>query len=238
MSSGVTMQRAFLPEGEQVKLVMAAVVALVLGFLLGGLGPRRELSDSRTQLSDMEKDLFKARKKSACTTSGSFRLPFPDFSDNSQPSAKASPLPTLVASSDSSPTATASPVDKMVAFQTAEDAQRIRSRQSRDALIESAHLDPKQQQSLDDAIAKMNAALAGYAEEVGEVMQSNADGTEPDPQTVLHLTHEVTGVLLQAQNTLDQVAGPSNGTPDSSRQIWNYVDLEIFRSVAEQMPAK
>ena len=48
------------------------------------------------------------------------------------------------------------------------------------------------------------------------------------------ISHEITGILYDAQTELDAVIGTEEweSVDEPSRQIWNYLDLEIFRDAA------
>jgi hypothetical protein len=60
----------------------------------------------------------------------------------------------------------------------------------------------------------------------------NAD-QEPSSRELLGLTHEVTGVLYEAQTAMDELIGDTSEVDRSAAEVWNLVDLEVFREAVE-----
>lgn len=211
------------------KVVAAAAVALVVGFLLGGIGPRRELQASRHTVTSLQEELEAARKRAG---RGAARyLPFPAFDDVPRTVPAATPARTPVAEGGEpavSPTRT--PPSAMEAFETALAAQRMRARQSRQALAEKARLSEREIEEIDAIVDRMNEALAEHSKEILAVIGT---GEEPDALTVIDVSHDVTGILYESQKSFEDVVGSDLPLVDeSARQVWNYVDLEIFRDAA------
>jgi hypothetical protein len=55
---------------------------------------------------------------------------------------------------------------------------------------------------------------------------------------MLGVTHDVTGVLHDSQESLDQLLGSPAAADDEARQVWNYIDLETFRPAVEELGAQ
>src|SRR4051812_49097950 len=205
------------------------VVGIVLGFLLGGLGPRRELAATKSQIADLETRVKTAEKKAAGRTSERF-LGFPAIPEIPRAAPKGSSTPRDPDASPE-PSPSGSPFDRMAAFQLAADAQRARAKQSRTALSEAAKLTHKQEEKVDDVIAKMNEQLTRYAAEMASLSTRLNEGEDPDPVELLSLTKDVSSILLDSQNAFQEAAGNPQGLDPSASQVWNYVDLGIFKDV-------
>ena len=101
--------------------------------------------------------------------------------------------------------------------------QRVRSAAARAELVEKAGLTDAQVVRLDANVARMNAKLAGYGEEV--IAQATSQ-EPPTPAQALGLGHDVSGILYDGQQELDALAGDgAKGVDPSAVEIWNYVDL-------------
>ena len=217
-----------------VKAVAWIVVGVVVGFLLGGLGPRRELADAKAQISDLESRVAVAEKKASNRTSQGF-LGFPAIPEIPRAAPKVSATPRDPNASPE-PSPSGSPFDRMAAFDLAADAQRARAKQSRTALSEAAKLNRKQEDKVDDVIAKMNEQLSKYAAQMASLSTRLNEGQDPDPVELLTLTKDVSGILLESQNSLQEATGNPQGVDPSSSQVWNYVDLNIFKDVVQNLP--
>jgi hypothetical protein len=211
---------------------------IVIGFMLGGIGPAFDLARVR-------KDLAVAQRERD-QVSGGFRSVVPGLDQALQvgqppPAARAWPP-----QSDPQPLAAGAPAaaggpapsrlqrrrERLERFDDLEAGQKLRAAQSRAALIEQAGLDPEQLARFDAALVRMNAELAGYS---GELMELYLSDHMPSPQQMLSVGHEVSGVMLDAQKVLDEMVGPTQpgDLEDSPRQVWNYIDLSAFRPAVE-----
>jgi len=119
-------------------------------------------------------------------------------------------------------------------FDTMADAQKIRADQSRQALREQAQLDDKQMQMVDELIGMMNAKLAPHADVLLDMVDSNMS---PDPTELLFISKEVSSILYDGQAKLEGTVGPGSlrEVDEEAQQVWNYVDLEMFRPAAERI---
>ena len=209
-------------------------LGIVIGFLLGGTGPRRELAAAQAEIRELESALDEAGPRRG------LRSPVPGLDrilsqGTEHPSAAVAPSPEREARdagvSDGAPVADEGwRDDPYLAFERAASVQRVRSVQSRAALGEQAELSESELAEVDDAIAEMNEQLVGYGE---ELMFLALDGREPPPGDLLGITHDVTGILHRAQQRLETVLGERATQIDAeARRIWNYVDLDRLEPAA------
>lgn len=219
------------------KAAVWVVIALVAGFLLGGLGPRRDLAATQAKVDDLTRRAEAAEKKASRRGSDRF-LMLPEIPSVSAATAAPKASPTEGGKDGAeSPDPTGTPVDAMKAFDLAVEAQRMRAHQSRTALSEAAKLDPKQEQKVDDVVAKMNAELSQHAKEIADVMRSVNAGEEPDPLEMLTITRDVSSILVDSQAAFQTAVGTvPEGLDPSATQVWNYVDLSIFHDVMQNLP--
>ena len=215
------------------KALAAAVIGVVAGFLLGGIGPRRELSAMQKDQEQLADQLLEARKRANRGPAIQYLpIPMPDR----DPVARATPVPG--ATGEATPPG---PEDDdgfglgQAEFDLAADAQRLRMKQSKQALRERADLAAAKEAELDAILKKMNEELAKHAEEIAKLVEMGADA---QPVDFLQLSHDVTGILLDSQKAWEQSLGNDfDGLDETNQQVWNYVDLEYFRSAFEQLEA-
>lgn len=211
---------------------LGVVVGVVVGFLLGGAGPRRESAALRKENETLGDELLSARKKGGRQMRF---LPLPENDSTPRPK----PTATAVAANGETPGAQPAPTEhfklQIDEFRLAMDAQRIRIRQSRAVLEEKAKLDEADQKSLDAILAKMNEELAKHAQQLAEAAFW---GSEQPPLDMLGMTHEVTGILFDAQKQYQDLLGPDYAQLDeNTASVWNFVDLSYFQSQFEQAAA-
>lgn len=240
----------------QTRSPLAAVAALalgiVLGFVLGQIGPRAELAEREEEVADLERRLERA-------DTGGWRSPVPGFDrilrapeDESEARVER-PLGVDPAGSDPAPTTEVasadgpdggvprarwrerwrddSPDDRLEGFQRAASIQQVRRMQSRAAILQQADLADEEIVELDDALSEMNDALQGH----GEELLILAMGDEPPPaRDLLGITHDVTGILHRAQVRVERVLGPERAAQvdPSALEIWNHVDLSRLEPAA------
>ena len=126
--------------------------------------------------------------------------------------------------------------EQMSRFDDFVTVQRARAAASRAALVEQAGMSQVQLAQVDAAVADMNSKLARQGE---KVVTKVATQKEPEPATLLELSHEVSGILHEAQTKLDGTLGDAAESVDTSaRRIWNYVDVEPWRPFVEQELAR
>lgn len=219
------------------------LAGVVLGFVLGGIQPRRELAAIQDELDASRDRLVKAERKASrrlipAGLPGLSSPGEPDEPDTERDEADGPPPPSRddggeveVEGPRAEATPGASTQDPWMAFDAAVDAQRVRAQQSRAALQEQADLSDEQMAEVDAVMADMNRELAAYADEMLDMSE-----TDPAARDALGLAHDVTGVLYESQTALEQVIGGDALTDvdEQAAQVWNYVDLGIFRDSLEQ----
>ncbi len=223
-------------------------LGIVIGFLLGGIAPQVELARVELQLREARDALESAPSRSG------FGAIVPGF-DRAMRGPEGEPMaippqPAPPGESDDAPLVVWDGPDPGFAdggvgqvaadrdvvldhFETVVDAQRMRRMQSRAALIEQGELDDASVAEVDAAIERMNEALVPYAE---ELMLLTLGGQDLDPADMLGLTHDVTGILHEAQTSIDRLIGEHKGEVDEeARMVWNHLDIERFRPAVRAM---
>lgn len=220
-------------------------MGVVVGFLLGGIGPRTELSEREAEVASLTERLESTERSSG------WRSPVPGFDrilqapDDGRPLPMAEDAPVVVVEEEGTPVSAPmgdggvpdaggtgwrsrwgerSGDDRVDAFRRAASVQQVRRVQSRAALQQQADLSDEEMARVDDALDTMNAELLGYGEEL--LMLAMGD-EPPAARDLLGITHDVTGILQRAQLDVETVLGPERaGAVDpSALEIWNHVDL-------------
>lgn len=227
-------------------------VGIVLGFFLGGLAPRRELSERDERIAELERELEEG------DPGGGFRSPVPGLDRilrDPEPVDRGVPLPAAQGEAESGRGEDErvevedygdggvppigwrdrwrdrAPSEQLGAFQRAASVQRVRRVQSRAALAEQAGLEEEELAEVDAALSQMNAELLGHGEEL--VLLAMSD--EPPPaRELLGITHDVTGILHRAQLRIEEIVGPERAAAvdPSALEIWNHVDLAQLEPAA------
>ena len=206
-------------------------VGVVLGFLLGGFGPRRQLAAAEDDIVALEEQLANTHAPSR------LRSPVPGLNeilrerrDERREEEHSEGDDAGVAMDGGTTDEDAWDDDPLEAYHHAASLQRVRTVQSRAALQEQGELSDADLVEIDDAIMVMNNQLVGYGE---ELMFLALQGTEPEPGDLLGITHDVTGVLHEAQLELQRVVGErANSIDPEALQIWNYIDLDQLEPAA------
>lgn len=214
---------------------------LILGFLLGRVGPsldKAELEERVTQAEERAEQAERKRGPRSLILPGMGEvLPgAPDRGSKVKNAAEpdgAGPSPQDTGGPSSEQGFEGPPPDIAEQFELAVEAQRLRTTQSRAALIEQADLDDAQIAEIDQAMLRMNDELALLGEDLMAVAMS---GQEPDPTEMLGLSHDVTGILYEAQLSLEDSVGLEtlDGVDPQAAQVWNYIELEGFRDAVER----
>ena len=229
------------------KQIGFVVVGVVLGFLLGGVGPRGELGDLRQELAEANERADAAERRAVRKSGGSMFLPgmsqafstpsgddVPDDGERTRRIAGEDGAEIVIVEGEDGgrggPNADLPPEER---FDLAVDAQRLRAEQSRAALQQQGDLDDEQMARVDDVVNQMNADLAYLGEDVLDLMLADE---EPEAADVLGVSHDVTGVLYEAQTEMDAIVAESGEAVDpEASEVWNHIDLEEFRSAFEEM---
>lgn len=229
-------------------------LGLVVGFLLGTIPGRREVTGLKRRIRALERQLAQADEDAS---GGRLASPLPGLSGMLRggrppaPSLEApgpEPLrsdagrapvsPTAAAEAPASPpapstfgpdggTQRARPTREQ--FDLAVAAQRLRASQTREALREQADLDEAQMAQLDRAVERMNQRLEQYSDALVDLALTEE---APRARDVLSLTRDVTSILADGQGELERLVGDDRlaAIDESPAQIWNYIDLEKFRA--------
>ncbi len=229
------------------KQFVFAAVGIVIGFVLGGIGPRMDLTVLQDKLTAAQAELALAQQQSRGGRRPS--LPVPGMSemfsppDNIEAPEEPEDLeapdegdgPEVLVVDTGMPEAFApGPEDIAEEFDLAVDAQRLRAAQSRAALAEQADLSDAELDEFDSIVSDMNAELAEYGDVLMDIALS---GEEPEAEEMLGLTHEVTGILYDTQTAVNDLVGSEGmeSADPSARQVWNHVDLEVFRDTVDSV---
>lgn len=223
------------------RLILGLIAGVILGFLLGGVEPRRLLSGKDKEIEDLRAQLEEAQKKGKGRSSF---LPLPDLQvveearsardaareEGERASDEGVQIRVGDEPTNAAPPAPPSKEEQIKSFDVAVDAQRVRAKQSRAALQEKAGLSDEEMAEFDDIVSQMNEELAIYGEDVLAWAEE-----EPETRDALGVAHEVTGILYESQTALEELVGAEalDDVDEPSRQIWNYIDLETFRPAVE-----
>ena len=228
-------------------------LGILVGFVLGGIGPRLEVAEREVQIAELERELEAA-------DTGGWRSPVPGLDRilraPERPRERGAPEPVdgrRAQAEPGTPLPDAVPIDggvggeerprwrdrwqeeapedRLTAFRRAASIQRVRQMQSRAALFQQADLDEGERAEVDAALLEMNEELYGHGEELLMLAMSDAP---PEARDLLGITHDVTGILHRAQLRVETVLGPERtGDIDpSALEIWNHVDLSQLEPAA------
>jgi len=225
---------------------------IVLGFALGTIPGRREAAGEKRRAARLERELARRRHGlpgMASPLPGFDRMLTPEDgpppgdrrarraarrnAGGQEPGAAAAGKAPAAPPAGPEPTAPPPSDDPFGEFDTLVEAQRARAAQSRAALAEQAGLDEAQLRAVDRIVAQMNDELMPYGDELIAMATSDEP---PRPRDMLTLTHDVTGILSEAQLAFEQSVGDGAEEIDdeSVLEVWNYVDLERFRPYVDQ----
>lgn len=215
---------------------------VVLGFLIGGVGPNRELAELNERYDALQDENLKLqrRRSTGLDALGAMDrlLPgaaLPTRTEHGGPDGRPpdEPEPGRPAPSTDAPPATAPselppPAEPMEEFEAAVEVQAARAAQTRAALAEQADLSDAELEEFDAITDQLNLALADHADQLVELALL---GERPAPSALFGLTHEVSGVLLESQESLEALLGEDvvAETDPEALLVLNHVDLEIFR---------
>ncbi len=237
------------------KYIAVAAVAIVLGVLLGGIGPRGEARDLRDRIREIEetpctnqfgRDLALLMGQGVGRT-GSEPLPFDDepapAGGERSPEEIAAENPAAAEMAQAMEEAEAeaeeevreavleglSDEEELEAFRTALELRRA---QARAALREQADPDDDQWATLDGAVDQMNGTLIGLGEELTEMLASGEDPTRRD---AMEFTADALDALLEAE---DQMRGALDEEQlaeldDETLDPFSYIDPELIDVLME-----
>jgi len=213
------------------RYAIAAAVALVVGIVLGGLFPRAEVRELRSQVSELEERECRTpvgRELATLLT----RPPVPPPAPAPAPEAWEEPEtdePPPPPGETDVPEPDFAPEEGIEVMKEALELRRV---QARAALLEDADPDDAQLGEFDAAIADMNVALREIAEDVVARVQ---DYGEPTRHEMMVFAADTLDVLIEAEermvSTLDEEQ--LEQVEDASVDPFSYVDPALLDLFAE-----
>lgn len=221
--------------------VLVAAVALVIGLVLGGLGPRSEARVLREKVD--------ALSSKDCSSRGSgmgreiaevFRgrpLDLPDAPAAEQP-AGADPASEgkdrAVSKVEGAEAPDGQPEDQPTpeeALTAAREAMEMRRAQARAALAE-AGLTEEQMATIDTAMSRMNADLSALTETFVASLQ---DGAEPDRREMMVFAADTLDVLIEGEDALYGVLDEQQreGLDEAALDPFSYVDGQVVENLMQ-----
>jgi hypothetical protein len=197
------------------KSVAIAAVALIVGIVLGGLGPRAELREVRqTQAkvaaapcpegpsvgADLAQFFGGARTMRPPPESPQARV---DRLQAENPAAAELALEIEAAEAEAEAEvgeALRAAVENGEELELARAALELRAAQARAALVEQADPDRDQQQAIDDAYGEMNESLMDLAGELGDLV---AEGREPTRREAMTFAADALDAMLAAEQQVE-----------------------------------
>jgi hypothetical protein len=237
------------------KYVAVTAVAIVVGVLLGGFGPRAEVRDMQERIREIEatpctnrlgRDLALLMGQGVGRP-GSEPLPF----DDEPAAADGDRSPEEIASDNPAAAEMAREIDEaeaeaeeeireavldglsdeeeLEAFRTALELRRA---QARAALGEQVDPDDDQWEAIDGAVEQMNDTLIGLGEELTGIIASGEDPTRRD---AMEFTADALDALLDAE---DQMRGALDDEQladldDEALDPFSYIDPELIDVLME-----
>jgi hypothetical protein len=238
------------------KQIAIAAVALMVGFVLGGLGPREELRDAKKALATVEdaapsgvgSDLARLLRvgtgpATPCPptiVSGEVVATVdPRDAAVEEAEALAEKNPELVAALEEMDAEHADareevadeladiPLEKLDAARTALDLRRA---QTRAALVEQLDPSIEQLESLDGAYDSMNEVLVGLSEEIAAIVN---DGEVPERRDAMAFAADALDAMLESENAARGLLDQEQLTDmaDDLLDPFKWVDPEILDSL-------
>jgi hypothetical protein len=195
------------------KHVFAAAIALVVGLVVGGIGPRAEVRSLQARVAELEDrggrsrnvgrqifgEVFRPRVEAqAPPADATAPDPVPEDPDQAEvrrPSGREDPDVDEPAAAES----------RAEGAQRMKDALELRRTQARAALREQAGASDDQMDEVDRIVDDMNAELQtlaqAFVDQVGE-------GGEPDRHDMMEFASDTLQVLLSTEDAMSQVFDP------------------------------
>lgn len=223
--------------------LLAAVVALVIGLVVGGLGPRGELRRVEKKLAELEERPCQGRTGAEIAKifqgrpweEGKVKVPEPPPAPAPVDDAEEADEPEddggfrIEFNTDGSDS---EPQDVGEAMKLAREALDLRHEQAMAALREDARPTPEQEEQLGRVLDQMNDDLIGLAEELRDQMELG----EPSRRDAMLYAAETLDVFLTAEDDLrgvfddDQIAA----LQEESLDPMSYVDpglIDVLESL-------
>ncbi len=229
------------------KHIAVAAIALVLGLILGGLGPRSDMRKLEKKYAEMDDGPCKSTLGADLATlmGGGFgqepdarptrndRRPATNALGDRDPDVIAAENPEaaeLVAEMENEDGAGELTEDleglDEKQLQLARTALELRRAQARAALVEDAEPDETQLESIDIAVNEMNESLNDLAEELTTMI---ADGEEPTRRDAMEFAAEALDTMLLAEDAMRGALDPDqlDVLDDGSLDPFSYVDPSL-----------
>lgn len=218
--------------------LVVAVVALVLGVLVGGVGPRGEARALQQQLVELEGRECARGRGVGAEIAGAFRGRPLVFGEEATAAAEPAPSePVAVPTRESSAggaersqgTSAGGGPDEVEAVM---EAMELRRRQAMQALIDHGGLDAAQQELAEGVVDELNSELELLAEEFVTTMEG---GVEPDRRESMLFARDAIDVLLDAENGLYDLMDESQreGLGPEITDPFNYIDGGVVSVLRE-----
>jgi hypothetical protein len=235
------------------KQIALVAVALVLGLVLGGLGPRRDVRTLEERIATMEKE---SRRRSsvgsdlaALMAGGNRPAPSPRTPPRTNPLGDRDPAALAAENPEAAELAAridadqenvggeiADELNKGISdeqLEVARTALELRRAQARASLMEDARPDEVQMETIDGAVTAMNDTLIDMADEMVAMLES---GQEPTRREAMEFAADALDTMLLAEDRMrsaldaDQLAEVEDGALDpfsyvSPRLVELFADL-------------
>lgn len=215
------------------KHLIAAVLMLAIGLVVGGLGPRAEVRSLRKQLAELEERPCERATGSqiASVFGGRPWQPRPDrpaFQDEPeapdearQPATEGGQVKIELGDD-----AAGSAGDDLENIEMLKDALALRRSQAMAALREQARATDEQMDTVDSIVDDMNADLKALAEEFVETVK---DGQEPSRRDLMTFAADTLDVLIETEDALYGALPPEQREQltDEVLDPTSYVDSSV-----------
>jgi len=231
------------------KQIAIAAVALILGLVLGGLGPRSDLRALEAKVatmssggdctssvgSDLAALMAAGSRRSAARNALGDRSP--DVIAEENPEAAAL-VEEINAGEDEALGDLAQDLSEGIdseQLELARTALELRRAQARASLVEDADPDETQLEAIDGAVNDMNSSLMGLASELTEMINN---GEEPTRQDAMSFAADALDTMIIAEESMRGALDPDQlaALQDGSLDPFSYVDPELV-SVLEGLGA-
>ncbi len=227
------------------KQVAIAAVALILGIVIGGLGPRQELRALERKVSDLTLSEEQCRStlgadlaafmrngagsRPARVGSGTNPLGDRDPDVLAEENPEAAELAEAIADEQEAMNAeVADSLEDIPAeeLEIARTALELRRAQARAALIEDARPDDTQMETIDDAVREMNDSLVGLADELVTMLDN---GQEPTRREAMEFAADALDTMLIAEEQMRAALDPDQlgALDDAALDPFSYVSPDL-----------
>jgi len=242
------------------KEILVAAVALLLGLVLGGIGPRSQIKVFEDKLdvrvreaqncqSGVGRDLaafMGSGVGGSAAPAATESPPGPAVAGAAADEVRPAPQAEAEAETDradglvveTAPSGDEGSEDEQgeegreEKIAAARTALELRRTQARAALLEHTDADDEQLQTFDSAVESMNSVLLGMSDELSEMLEA---GTEPGRRDAMEFAADALDTLLAAEDAMRGSFDEDqlDGLPDSAVDPFSYVDPDIVDVLAQ-----